>query len=125
MIRADELARIQQAVGAWLGPQTATVTRPDPGTQTTDGFPGSPLTIATGVACRVEPASTRGGGEQFTAAGVASTADWNIYLPWDIAEVKPQDKIQVPGIGVFEVTSSTSQRAIQTDVVASCTKVDS
>lgn len=123
MLRPDELARIQAVNASWLN-EVATITRPGTG-QTTDGFPSGPTVIEAAAPCRVEPASSRGGQEGFTGAGVTSSAAWNIVLGHDCAEVKAQDIIVVDGVGTFEVESSTSLRGVQTDTIARCTKRDS
>lgn len=122
MLRATELARIQATAAEWL-PQLCTITRPGTA-QTSDGFPGAVTTIATGIACRVEPASTRGGSERFSGSGLVTTADWNVLLGYDVATVLPQDTIVVTGIGTFDVVSTTSERGVQADTVAGCTKRD-
>lgn len=120
-LRATELSRIQAVNTAWLE-QTATITRPDGG-QSSDGYPdGTPSTVASGVACRVEPAKTTGR-ENTVAAGAAAGAEWDIIFSYSVAEIRPQDSIAVSGItGTFEVQSATSARGVQTDVVARCVK---
>lgn len=126
MLRAGELARIQAVNASWLPPtMLATITRPGPD-QTDEGYEdGADITtVASGVACRVEPASTRGGQERTAGAGLVSNADWNVVFGHDVPEIKPQDTIVVAGVGTFEVTSSTSKRGVQTDTVARCTKTD-
>jgi hypothetical protein len=123
MLRTGELARIQSTVEAWL-PSVAAITRPDGG-QTDDGYPdATPTSVASGVACRVEPASARGGQERLAGAGVTSNAPWNIVFGHDVAAIKPQDVIVVTSVGTFEVVSSTSGRGVQADVVANCVKRD-
>lgn len=120
-LRATELSRIRAVNAAWLE-QAATITRPDGG-QSTDGYPdASPTTVATGVACRLEPATMRGREAQ-VAGGVAAADAWNVVFGHDVAALKPMDTITVVGVaGTFEVQSVTTGRGVNTDVTARCVK---
>lgn len=124
MLRPAELAAIRNVAESWLN-QTCTITRPDGGI-TDDGVPdGTPVTIAAGVPCRAEPAASRGGDERMSGGGPASSAPWRVHLPHSVPRILPQDTITITsGAGVFEVVSSTSDRGVNTDVVASCTRRD-
>jgi len=122
MLRPDELARIRATNAAWMT-HTCTITRPG-GAQAAGGWPGPETTEATGVPCRVEPASSRGGQEQDAGSGITSAAPWDIVLGHDAIGIQPRDTIIVDGVGVFDVVSSTSDRGVQTDAVAACTKRD-
>lgn len=123
MLRADELARIRAVNASWLN-QTATITRHDVAEQTTDGFPStSSDTIASSVPCRAEPV-TRGAGERIVGEGVTSSAEWNIILEHDTPQILPRDVITVTDVGVFDVATATTERGVQTDVVARCVRRD-
>lgn len=122
-LRSGELSRIRAVSTAWLE-QSAVITRADGG-QTADGFPdSSPTTIATGQACRCEPDS-KGSGEASGAGGVAAGDRWKIVFAHNVAVLKPMDTITVSGVnGTFEVQSVTTGRGVNTDVVATCVKME-
>ena len=122
VLRASELTRIRAVSTAWLE-QSATITRPDGG-QTSDGWPdATPTTVASGVACRCEPDTSRGS-EGGGAAGVTAGDAWTIIFAHSIATLKPMDIVVVSSVGTFQVQSVTSGRGVNTDVTARCVRME-
>lgn len=122
MLSDRQLARVRARHVSWLV-QHASIKRPAT-TQTPDGFPvASMQTIATLVPCRIDHDSTRGR-EPLTEGGVIAASDVSIQLPHDVVAILEQDRIDVLGVGVFEVRSVQAARGVRTHVTARCVLVD-
>lgn len=121
MLRDTELERIQALHDTWLN-QTCSITRPDGG-KTADGWPdATPTAVYTSIDCRAEP-STGNGRESRTADAAQAQDDWLVHLPYDTV-VKPMDTITVTSVGVFEVQRASSSRGVQTNVTATCVRLE-
>ena len=119
-LRASELSRMQTTVGVWLD-QSCSITRPS-GAQTSSNRPsGATTSVATGVACRLDPLSQRKR-EALIAEGVSGNVEWQVTLPASVAEVKSQDTITISS-NLYRVLAVDPQRQISTHVVAHCVRI--
>lgn len=117
MLNATELASMRATTEEFL-PDTCSISRATPSSDSMGGFTSSWANVATSVPCRYSPTLPSTSSEQDVSGKLTSETDWVVTLPYD-QDVLVTDRIVI-GSRTLEVVNLDVPRSWQVTKRVSC-----